>query len=132
MAVGPPGAILADAGFASGPAVAAPEARGIEPLAAVGWTQPRRPDDFRLLPPPKTAWRITEPWRFAMQAKLGDRGCQSPHACRKKAVEPVFRTVESTSGIRRSHCRGLRNVASAWTLIALACNRRRLHRPQAG
>jgi hypothetical protein len=36
----------ADAGFASGPAVAALAARGIEPLVAIGRTQPHRPYDF--------------------------------------------------------------------------------------
>ncbi len=42
----------ADTGFASGKAVAAPDARGIKPLVAIGRTQPHRPYDFR--PPPQT------------------------------------------------------------------------------
>ena len=64
--VGLPGAVLADTGFASGKAVADLEARGIEPLVAIGRAQPHRPCDFRPPPQPKRERRIAEPWRIAM------------------------------------------------------------------
>jgi hypothetical protein len=67
--VGLPGAVLADTGFASGKAVADLEARGIEPLVAIGRAQPHRPYDFRPPPKPKKERRTAEPWRVAMQAK---------------------------------------------------------------
>ena len=44
--VGLPQTVLADAGFASREAVAALEARNIEPLVAIARTQPHRPYDF--------------------------------------------------------------------------------------
>ena len=46
-----PKTILADTGFASGPAVEALQAEKIEPLFAIGSTQLHRPYDFH--PPPK-------------------------------------------------------------------------------
>src|SRR4051794_21421286 len=49
--IGLPHTVLADAGFASGEAVAKLEARQIEPLVALARTQPHRPYDFR--PPPQ-------------------------------------------------------------------------------
>jgi hypothetical protein len=52
--VGLPLVVLADTGFASGPAVAALQARGIDPLVAIGRTQPHRPYDFR---PPRNRKR---------------------------------------------------------------------------
>src|SRR4051794_36973021 len=49
--IGLPHTVLADAGFASGAAVAKLEARNVEPLVAIAKTQPHRPYDFR--PPPR-------------------------------------------------------------------------------
>jgi hypothetical protein len=46
--IGLPNTVLADAGFASGDAGAALEQQKIEPLVAIGRTQPHRPYDFRL------------------------------------------------------------------------------------
>lgn len=61
--VGLPQTVLADAGDASGAAVAELEACGIAPLVAIARTQPHRPYDFRPPPEPKPERRITEPWR---------------------------------------------------------------------
>jgi len=55
---GRPQVVLADTRFASGPAVVDLHARGMEPLVAIGRTQPQRPYDFR--PPPK-ACRTSPP-----------------------------------------------------------------------
>lgn len=127
---GLPQTVLADTGFASGPAVADLAARGIEPLVAIGRTQPHRAYDFRPPPQPKTPRRITEPWRLAMQAKLETQDAKHRYARRKQTVEPVFGIIKSVLGFTRFHLRGLANVAAEWTLIALAYNCRRLHRLQ--
>ena len=126
--VGLPRAVLADTGFASGEAVAALEARGIEPLVAIGRTQPHRPYDFRPPPKPKRERRTTEPWRIAMQAKLDTPDAKALYARSKQTVEPAFGTIKSAVGFVRFRLRGLRNAATEWTPVVLACNCRRLHR----
>ena len=129
--VGLPRTVLADTGFASGKAVAALEAHGIEPLVAIGRTQPHRPYDFRPPPKPKKERRITEPWRIAMKAKLETDDAKALYAKRKQTVEPAFGIIKGAMGFVRFHLRGLRNAATEWTLVALAYNCRRLHRMQA-
>jgi transposase len=126
--IGLPSTVLADTGFASGEAVAALEARKIEPLVAIGRTQPHRPYDFRPPPKPKTPRRVTEPWRLAMQAKLDNADAKARYAQRKQTVEPVFGVIKSAIGFTRFRLRGLAKVATEWTLIALAYNCRRLNR----
>jgi transposase len=71
--IGLPKTVLADTGFASGPVVEALQAEEVEPLLAIGRTQPHRPYDFRPPPKPKAGRRITEPWRVEMKAQIGDR-----------------------------------------------------------
>ena len=126
--IGLPKTVLADTGFASAEAVAALQAHNIEPLVAIGRTQPHRPYDFRPPPKPKTPRRITEPWRIAMKAMLETPDAQARYAQRKQTVEPVFGIIKAALGFTRFHLRGLANVTSEWTLIALAYNCRRLHR----
>lgn len=126
--IGLPRTVLADTGFASGKAVAALEARGIEPLVAIGRTQPHRPYDFRPPPQPKTPRPITEPWRLAMLAKLQTPDAKDLYARRKQTVEPAFGIIKAALGFTRFHLRGLANVKAEWNLIALAYNCRRLHR----
>jgi transposase len=126
--IGLPQTVLADTGFASGPAVAALEEKGIEPLVAIGRTQPHRPYDFRPPPEPKPPRRIHEPWRLAMQAKLDTPDAKALYARRKQTVEPAFGIIKSAIGFTRFHLRGLAKVAAEWTLIASAYNCRRLHR----
>ena len=124
--IGLPQTVLADTGFASGEAVATLEAQGIEPLVAIGRTQPHRPYDFRPPPKPKTTRRVTEPWRVTMLEKLETPDAKARYARRKQTVEPVFGIIKSALGFTRFHLRGLAKVTSEWTLIALAynCSRR--------
>jgi transposase len=129
--VGLPRTVLADAGFASGEAVAELEARNLEPLVAIARTQPHRPYDFRPPPKPKPERRIAEPWRLAMKAKLESEDGKARYQKRKQTVEPVFGIIKSAMGFTRFHLRGLGNVAAEWLLTALAYNCRRLHRLQA-
>jgi transposase len=126
--IGLPGTVLADTGFASGEAVAALEAKNIEPLVAIGRTQPHRPYDFRPPPKPKASRRVTEPWRLAMLAKLETPDAKARYTRRKQTVEPAFGIIKSALGFTRFHLRGLAKVGAEWTLIALAYNCRRLHR----
>jgi len=128
--LGLPGVVLADTGFASGPAVAQLQARGIEPLVGIGRTQPQRPYDFRPTPQPKPARQITEPWRIAMKARLDMDDAKALTKKRKQTVEPVFGIIKHAIGFRRFHLRGLQNAATEWTLIALAYNCRRLQHLQ--
>jgi hypothetical protein len=126
--IGLPKIVLADTGFASREAVAALEARKIEPLVAIGRTQPHRPYDFRPPPKPRIPRRITEPWRIAMLAKLDTPDAKARYARRKQTVEPVFGIIKSVLGFTRFQLRGLTKVSTEWTLIALAYNCRRLQR----
>ena len=126
--VGLPKVVLADAGFASGAAVAELEANNIEPLVAITRTQPHRPYDFRPPPAPKPERRIAEPWRLAMKAKLESENGKARYRKRKQTVEPVFGIIKSGMGFTRFHLRGLQKTATEWLLVALAYNCRRLHR----
>lgn len=129
--IGLPKTVLADTGYASGPAVKALMAHKIEPLVAIGRTQPHRPYDFRPPPELKARRRITEPWRIAMKAKMETGHAKALYKKRKQSVETVFGIIKSAMGFRRFHLRGLQKAATEWTLIALAYNCRRTHRLQA-
>jgi transposase len=128
--IGLPRAVLADAGFASGEAVAKLEARQIEPLVALARTQPHRPYDFRPPPQPKPERRIREPWRLAMKAKLESEEGKSRYKKRKQTVEPVFGIIKSAIGFTRFHLRSREKVSIEWLVVALAYNCRRLCRLQ--
>ena len=128
--VGLPQTVLADTGYASGRAVQALRANNVEPLVAIGRTQPHRPYDFRPPPEPKALRRITDPWRIAMKAKMETDDAKALYKKRKQSVETVFGIIKSAMGFRRFHLRGLTNAATEWTLIALAYNCRRIHRLQ--
>ena len=96
--IGLPKVVLADTGYASGPAVAALEAKDIEPLVAIGRTQPHRPYDFRPPPQAKTPRAITEPWRITMKARLETEDGRKRYGKRKQSVEPIFGIIKSAIG----------------------------------
>ena len=124
--VGLPERVLADTGYASGPAVEALQAQGVEPLVAIGRTQPHRPYDFRPPPPQKTPRQITEPWRIAMKAKLETEEAKALYKKRKQTVEPVFGIIKNAIGFRRFSLRGIGKAATEWILVTLAYNCRRM------
>lgn len=128
--IGLPKTVLADTGYASGPAVTALQAKNVEALVAIGRTQPYRPYDFRPPPKAKPARAITEPWRIAMKAKLETEDGRKRYGKRKQSVEPVFGIIKNAIGFIRFHLRGIAHVAGEWTLVTLAYNCRRLHRLQ--
>jgi transposase len=129
--IGLPSTVLADTGYASGPAVADLQAHHIEPLVAIGRTQPQRPYDFRPPPKPKTPRKIAEPWRIAMKAKLETDEAKNLYKKRKQTVEPVFGIIKNVIGFRKFSLRGLKNAAAKWTLVALAYNCKRINRLKA-
>ena len=124
---GLPRRVLADAGFASGDAVAGLQRHGIDPLVAVARTQPHRPYDFRPPPdgakPPRT---VREPWRVAMKARMETTDAKAHHTKRKQTVEPVFGIIKSALGFRRFSLRGIGKAATEWTLVTLAYNCKRM------
>ena len=117
--VGLPQTVLADTGYASGAAIKALKASNVEPLVAIGRTQPHRPYDFRPPPDPKTSRQITAPWRIAMKARMETDDAKALYKKRKQSVETVFGIIKSAMGFRRFHLRGLANAATEWTLITL-------------
>ena len=128
--IGLPTTVLADTGYASAAAVAALEGLGIEPLVAIGRTQPHRPYDFRPPPEPRTPRLMKEPWRIAMKAKLETDDAKATYKRRKETVEPVFGIIKAAMGFTRFRLRGIKNVATEWLLTALAYNCRRIVRLQ--
>jgi len=63
-----------------------------------------------------------------MLTKPDNPDAKARYARRNQTVEPVFDIIKAALGFTRFHLRGLANVTSEWTLIALACNCRGLHR----
>jgi len=129
--IGLPHTVLADAGLATGAAVAKLEAKNVEPLVAIARTQPHRPYDFRPPPKPKLERRIRKPWRLAMKAKLESEEGKSRYKKRKQTVEPVFGIIKSAIGFTRFHLRSREKVTTEWLVVTLAYNCRRLCRLRA-
>ena len=62
-----------------------------------------------------------------MKARLEANDAKALHKKRKQSVEAVFGIIESATGFQRFPLRGIEKAAAEWTLIALACNCRRIH-----
>src|SRR3954453_23743951 len=127
--IGLPHTVLADAGFASGAAVAKLEGKKVAPLVAIAKTQAPRPYDFRPPPKPQPTRRIREPWRLAMKARGESEEGKSRYKKRKQTVEPVFGIIKSAIGFTRFHLRSREKVATEWLVVALALISLRLCRP---
>jgi hypothetical protein len=128
--IGLPHTVLADAGFASGEAVAKLVAKKVEPLVAIAETQLHRLYDFRPALKPKPERSIREPWRLAMKAKLESEAGKSRYRKPKQTVEPVFGIIKSAIGFTCFHLRSREKVVTEWLIVALAYNCRRLCRLQ--
>ena len=102
--VGVPQTVLADTSYASGPAVAVLKAQDVEPLVALGRTQPQRPYDFRLPSPPKEPRRITEPWRVEMKAKLETEDAKAPTRSANRPSNQCSASSRTPSGSAGSPC----------------------------
>ena len=124
---GRPETVLGDAGYASGDAVGALEARGIEVLVSISRPDNERIYDFR--PPRPGAKPPGEPkagWRIAMKEKLNTEAAKAKYKRRKCTVEPVFGIIKNVLGFTRFSLRGLENVKLEWLLVTLAYNCKRL------
>jgi transposase len=125
--LGKPDTLLADAGYASEKIVTALAARGIDPLVAISRGDGARKYDFRPPPKhPKPSPNITAQWRLEMQKKLQTENAKEKYRKRKSTVEPVFGIIKSVLGFTRFHLRGIENVKTEWTLVALAYNCKRM------
>ena len=96
--VGLPRTVLADAGFASGTAVAELAAKKIEPLVAIARTQPHRPYDFR--PPPPTQDRAPHPPTVAH--------CNEGQARQRTGQNAIPQTTRNRETGLRRRCRLIR------------------------
>ena len=128
---GRPETVLGDAGYASGDAVGALEARGIEVLVSISRPDNERIYDFR--PPRPDAKPGAKPpgepkagWRIAMKEKLNTEAAKAKYKRRKCTVEPVFGIIKNVLGFTRFSLRGLENVKLEWLLVTLAYNCKRL------
>ena len=125
-------AVLIDSGFYSAAAVACVE-RGSEsqpgPLvyAATG-RQPHGRSiealEKRADPPaPKPGASAAAVTAHRLSSKAG----RTLYALRKQTIEPVFGIIKAAMGFERFSLRGLGKVRTAWTLVTLAYNLKRLY-----
>ena len=127
-ALGRPGTVLADNGYANGAAVAALEARGIEALVATSAEGRRRRHDFRPSGAGTAVKEAKAAWLREMASKLDSEEGRALYRLRRQTVEPVFGVIKAVLGFTRFSLRGLDKVAGEWDLVALAYNCKRLHK----
>ena len=130
-ALGTPGTVLADNGYANGKEVAVPQGRGIEVLAATGAEGRRRRHDFRPEPAPRTRPAMRSVWMIAMRERLEKPGPRARYRLHKQSVEPVFGILTRAMGFTHFRLRGFTGAEIEWQLATLAHNCRRIHRLQA-
>ena len=122
-ALGMPGAVLADNGYANGADVAALQGRGVEVLVATSAEGRRRRHDFR----PEPAPRVPP----TMRARLEQPELRAKYRLRKQTVEPVFGVLKRAIGFTYFRLRGFAGAEIEWQLATLAYTCRRMHRMQA-
>jgi transposase len=125
-----PETVLIDSGYFGEKNVASCIDAKITPLIAVG----------REGHHPGWRERFTEPEPLAadgtpveqMKHTLKTQAGRALYALHKQTVEPVFGIIKSVMGFRQFLLRGLDNVQTAWTLVCLAWNLKRMAvlRPQ--
>ncbi len=71
-------------------------------------------------PPPEA------PWLERLAHRTATRAGRARYKLRQQTIEPVFGIIKAGLGFRRFQLRGLAGVASEWTLVTLAYNRKRL------
>jgi hypothetical protein len=122
-------AVLADSGFFSetavqqieqtpaGPTVYAPLDKTSHHRSVTDLEKQPEP------PPPAAGARISEVMRHRLKTSAG----KTLYKLRQQTVEPVIGIIKSARGFRQFLLRGSAKVATAWTLVCLAYNLRRLH-----
>ena len=127
-ALGKPGTVLADNGYANGKEVAALGKNDIEALVAIGTAGRRRRYDFRPAKPEAAPKAPKAEWLKAMAAKLDTEQGRARYRLRQQTVEPVFGIIKAVLGFTGFSLRGRDKVAGEWDLVALAYNCKRLHK----
>ncbi len=122
--LGAPQTVLGDNGYFSAANVAACAAAGIEPLLALGRTphHPSLDERFAAAPPAPENPTPLE----AMAHRLATPEGKKLYARRKHTPEPVFGIIKSVLGFRQFLLRGLDKVRGEWSLVAMACNMKRI------
>jgi len=107
-----------DAGYFSGPAVAAMEREGFDPYLA---TERQRHNTATTTTTAEPATTPATP-KEQMRAKLGTEAGRALYARRKTIVEPVFGQIKEARGFRRFLLRGLAKIRGEWRLVCLTHN----------
>lgn len=126
-ALGKPGTVLADNGYASESQVETVRGRKIDVLVATGAEGRRRRHDLRPQPPPRKPRQVRSQFLLDMRERLKSEAGRALYKLRQQTVEPVFGTIKATMGFRRFLMRGEEKVGAEWQLVALAYNLRRMH-----
>jgi transposase len=116
--------LLADNGYFSEGNVNACNARGIEPVIAMGREAHHPPLDERFAedPAPPQDPTPVEAMRHRLRTKEG----KARYALRKQTPEPVFGIIKSVLGFRQFLLRGLEQVRGEWSLVTRAWNMKRM------
>lgn len=123
-ALGETEALLADAGYFSGPNVEACVKAGVAPVIAMG-RQPHHPplaERFEKTPEAPANPTPVE----AMAHRLKTAEGRNLYALRKQTPEPVFGIIKSVLGFRQFSMRGLAKARGEWSLVTMAWNIKRM------
>lgn len=114
---------LLDAGYFSGPAVAAMERGGFDPYIATGRQRHNQAQTVATSDPASTpATPAEKTAKEKMRAKLDTESGRALYARRKTIVEPVFGQIKEGRGFRRFLLRGLARIGGEWRLVCLTHN----------
>ncbi|MCA9646352.1 MAG: transposase, partial [Myxococcales bacterium] len=115
-ALGRPGLVLADNGYASEREVHQLQRQDIIPLVSTGAEGRQRPYDFRPPKPEKAPPKNRAAWLTQMQELLDTEVGQRLYRLRQQTVEPVFGIIKHVLGFRQFHLRGAEKVNGEWQL----------------
>jgi len=124
--LGQPAILLADNGYFSDANVQICDARGIEPLIAMGRESHHPSLSERFAAPPPAPVDPTP--LQAMEYRLKTPEGKALYALRKQLPEPVFGIIKSVMGFRQFLLRGLDKVKGEWGLVTMAWNLKRMFR----
>lgn len=113
-----PAAVVADTGYDHPGQIETLRQRGIAVYCPPQNLSPEPPQQRRRRP----GW--VERWQ--RQAELDEPAVQKLYRRRAASSEPAFHVIKRLLGFGRFSLRGLRQVNLEWTLVALACNCRKI------
>ncbi len=123
-ALGETEALLADAGYFSGPNVEACVKAGVAPVIAMGRQPHHPPLAERFEKPPEAPANPTPVEAMAHRLKTAEG--RNLYALRKQTPEPVFGIIKSVLGFRQFSMRGLAKARGEWSLVTMAWNIKRM------